>query len=34
MLNDDCIDVLIVTTAHDAQDGRLIRHQNSLQGMD
>jgi glycosyltransferase involved in cell wall biosynthesis len=31
MLDDDCIDVLIVTTAHDAQDGRLIRHQNSLQ---
>ena len=31
LLDDDCIDVLIVTTAHDAQDGRLIRHQNSLQ---
>ena len=29
-LGGDCIDVLIITTAHHAQDGRLIRHQNSL----
>ena len=24
------IDVLILTTAHDAEDGRLVRHQNSF----
>ncbi len=30
-LDGDSIDVLIITTAHHAQDGRLIRHQNSLQ---
>ena len=26
----DSVDVLILTTAHDAEDGRLIRHQNSF----
>ena len=30
----DSVDVLILTTAHDAEDGRLIRHQNSFSRAD